>query len=198
MTRIMGDSTTLGDVPLTVQVAAFYGTGLYAVHPQQVEARFPHARYGHCSIDVNGSMPSASARDWETGDKAGSLEQWVIAHNKATGRKDAVVYCNKSTIPEVRRLTGSQVLGVDYFLWVATLDGTVFGPAQYPHVVANQVKGAQLTGGHWDESLVFDGALWLPVTPPAPPKPPAPKPSALKVRMEGLLAQMTVAVTEMP
>lgn len=197
MTRIMGDSTTFGDIPTTVQVAAFYGTGLYAVHPQQVEARFPRARYGWCDIDVNGSAPHCSVRDWETGDKSGSLEQWVIAHNKASGKKDAVVYCNKSTIGEVRKLTGSQILGVDYWLWVATLDGTVYNQ---PGTAACQVKGAGLTGGHWDESLVFSGSLWLPVAPLAPPKPPAPpKPvtSALKVKMEGLAGELVAAIAQM-
>ena len=138
----MGDSAQYLNIPASVQVAAFYGNGAYAATIAQAEARFPHAKYGRCWIDVLGTLPSAQARDWETGDKGGSLEQWVIDHNKARGKKDAVVYCNVSTIPEVRQLTGTQVLGTDYFLWVATLDGTLFGPAQYPHVIANQIKGA--------------------------------------------------------
>lgn len=188
MTRIAGDSTTLANIPLTVQVACTYGTGTYAVHPQQVEARFPRARYGWNRIDVNGSDPTCSSRDWETGDKSGSLEQWVIDHNKATGKKDAVVYCNRSTIPEVRQKTGSQVLGVDYFLWVATLDGTVYTG---PGVIACQVKGANLTGGHWDESLVFDASMWLPVAPP----PPKPLPVS-KAQATAALATLTLYVGE--
>jgi hypothetical protein len=183
MTRIAGDSTTYTDIPTTVQVAMTYATGPYAVAEAAVEARFPRARYGWARIDTAGTMPAADVRDWETGDKSGSLEQWVIAHNKATGRKDAVVYCNRSTIPEVRTLTGSQVLGRDYFLFVATLDGSVYTG---PGVIACQVKGANLTGGHWDESLVYSTALWLPAAPPVvtPPKPPA-----LKGEFEAWLAQ---------
>lgn len=171
MTWIMGDSTTLTDIPLSVAIAATYATGTYAVPAAEVEMRFPHARYGWNRIDANGTQPGlCDTRDWETGDKSGSLEQWVIDHNHARGPGTAVVYCNRSTIPEVRTLTGKQILGQDYFLWVATLDGTVFGPAQYPGVVACQVKGQALTGGHWDMSVVFDGSLWRPTAPPkAPP-----------------------------
>jgi hypothetical protein len=187
MTRIAGDSTTYTDIPLTVQVAMTYATGSYAVAEAAVEARFPRAKYGWARIDTTGAGAAvASVRDWETGDKAGSLEQWVIDHNKASGRKDAVVYCNRSTVPEVRVKTGSQVLGQDYFLFVASLDGTV---VTGPGIVACQVKGANLTGGHWDESLVFSTALWLPVTPPAPVPPKPPVPSALKGEFEAWLAQ---------
>ena len=192
MTRIAGDSTNMQAIPLSVNIVCVYDDGSLGVVTQAaLDARFPHSKYGQVWIDVNGSRPAAQVRDWETGDKAGSLEQWVKDHNAASGRKDAVVYCNRSTIPEVRQLTGTQVLGQDYWLWIATLDGTIFGPAQYPHVMACQVKGAALTGGDWDMSLVFDASFWLPVAPPPP------GPSALKVRMEGLLAGMTVAVSEM-
>lgn len=167
MTRIMGDSTNYLAIPTSVQVVAVYDDGRLGVEtPAQIEARFPRAKYGQVFIDVTGARPQAQVRDWETGDKAGSLEQWVIDHNKATGKKDAVVYCNRSTVAEVRQLTGTQVLGKDYWLWVSTLDGTV---VTGPGIIGCQVKGAGLTGGDWDQSLVYDGSLWLPVKPPAPP-----------------------------
>jgi hypothetical protein len=172
--RIMGDSTNYLAIPADVQIAAFYDDGLYSVAAADVEKRFPSAKYGWCRIDVSGGAPQAQVRDWETGDKSGSLEQWVIDHNEASGKKDAVVYCDRSTIGQVRAGTGSQVLGADYHLWVSTLDGTVVtagpehlgsAPYTYPGVIACQVKGAQLTGGDWDMSLVYDGTLWLPVAP---------------------------------
>lgn len=167
MTRIMGDSTTLDLIPLTVNIAASYANGAYAVTSDDISARFPPDKYGNVLIDVTGSAPAVQVRDWETGNKGGSLEQWIIDHNKATGKKDAVVYCNRSTIPEVRQLTGSQVLGRDYWLWVATLDGSLLTPDDYPGVVACQDKGPSLTGGHWDSSIVWDSSLWLPS--PGPP-----------------------------
>lgn len=183
MTRIMGDSTSLAAIPLDVQIAAVYDDGHLGVEtPAQLEARFPHARYGQVFIDVLGTRPDAQARDWEPGNypsaQSLSLEAWVIAHNAASGKKDAVVYCDRADVPNVRVATGSQILGTDYFLWVSTLDGTVVAagpehleaaPYTYPGVVACQVKGAKLTGGDWDMSLVYDAGLWLPV--PLPPKP---------------------------
>lgn len=157
-TRLMGDSSTFGDVPKNLDIIAVYDDGSFGVPGKgQFEARYPHNQFGHCWIDVNGSHPEADVRDWETGDKAGSLEDWVKQHNRIHGRKNAVVYCNKSTIPEVRQLTGSQVLGKDYFLFVATLDGTVYRAFG---VIACQNKGARQTGGHYDSSEVFDDRFW--------------------------------------
>ena len=182
MTRIMGDSTLYLNIPASVQVAATYANGLYAAAEADVAKRFPRTRYGWARIDVLGNMPDkADVRDWETGDKGGSLEQWVKDHNAHAGKKDAKVYCNMSTIPEVRQLTGSQILGKDYWLWIATLDGRIVAPGPvhldsppytYPGTAACQVKGASLTGGDWDESLVYDASFWQPLPPPKPPVPP--------------------------
>ena len=60
MTRLMGDSTQLAAIPLDVQVAATYANGHEGVSTAaELEARFPHARYGHAWIDVLGTLPSA-------------------------------------------------------------------------------------------------------------------------------------------
>ena len=205
--RIMGDSITMGSIPLDVQIVAVYDDGSLGVETAaSLEARFPHARYGQVWVDVTGANPAAQVRDWETGDKAGSLQQWVIDHNAATGRKDAVVYCNRATIPQVRADTGSQVLGADYFLWVATLDGTVVAPGAehldaapytYPGVVAVQLKGAGLTGGDWDQSLVFDPAIWVPV-PPAVPLPGRAQALAAIAGIQRSLAVLTKAAGQLP
>ena len=173
MTRTMDDSITLANIPLNCAVAATYANGTWAVAASIVANRFPRTKYGWCRIDVRGDLATADARDWETGDKGGSLEQWVTDHNEAAGRKNAVVYCNRDTIPEVRQLTGTQVLGTDYWLWVATLDGTVVGPGPvhldsapftYPGVVACQVRGV---AGGYDMSVVFGDSFFLPVPGPA-------------------------------
>jgi len=192
MTRIMADSASgLAADPSWIDIALAYDDGHLGVETAaQMEARFPHAKYGWCFTDVTGANPAAQVRDWEAGDKGGSLQQWVIDHNAHSGKKDAVVYCDRATIPEVRQLTGTQVLGQDYWLFVATLDGTLFGPAQYPHVVACQVMGSRQTGGDFDLSLVFDGSLWLPVVPPHPPVPPPPHPPVtVKAAFEAWLAE---------
>jgi hypothetical protein len=166
MSRIMGDSTTLNDIPLSVEIAAVYINGHEGVVSEtELEARFPHAHYGHVFIDVNGLRPDANVRDWETRDKAGSLRQWVFEHNMHTDRRDAVVYCNRSTIPEVRIRTEDQILGEDYYLWVATLDGSEFTG---PGIIACQKDGERQTGGHWDRTKVYDDRFWLPVPSPTP------------------------------
>lgn len=197
MNRTMADSASgIASDPAWIDIALAYLDGHLGVETTaQMEARFPRAKYGWCFVDVTGAEPAAQVRDWETGDKGGSLQQWVIDHNKASGRKDAVVYCDRSTIPEVRRLTGTQVLGQDYWLFVATLDGTLFGPAQYPHVVANQVMSSRQTGGNFDLSIVFDGSLWRPVLPPKP----APKVSRAQAlaavkALEGDIAGLVASV----
>jgi hypothetical protein len=205
MTLIMRDSVTPMAIPLAgTDIAAFYGDGAFA-DGTLVRKRFPHTPV--IGIDVNGSMPSMAVRDWETGDKAGSLEDWVINHNNSTGVKDAVVYCNKSTLPEVRQLTGSQILGVDYFLWVATLDGTIFGPQDYPHVLACQDKGSSQVHANYDESLVWTTApvSWTGYVKPAPLPPvvlsyPAPRFLRLTPGHTGFKVTWTppVAVTGLP
>jgi hypothetical protein len=165
MTRIMGDSVTVRNIPLSVQLAAGYDDGTFD-NANALAARFPHIP--NVLIDVNGGIPAAAVRDWETGDKSGNLETWVENHNLRTGKHDAVVYCNRSTVTEVRQLTGSQILGQDYWLWVATLDGTLVTPAMQPGLVACQDKSE---AGLWDESVVFADWWFAPPTPPPPPPP---------------------------
>lgn len=189
MPRIMGDSAAgASAIPGWVDIACYYDDGHLGVETTaEMEAAFPHARYGWCSIDVTGATPAACVRDWEPGDEGGNLQNWVIAHNEASGRKDAVVYCSRDTIGQVRQLTGTQVLGTDYWLWVATLDGTLFGPNQYPHVIACQAMGSGQTGGNFDLSIVFNPTLWLPVTSPAPP-------TGLRAALEADLAGVMKAI----
>lgn len=154
MTRTMVDSSTFTDIPFGHDVVAAYTDGHFGVVTEaQLEARFPNEQYGHCLVDVNGSTPKANARDWETGDKSGSLEKWIADHNDGLGFADAVVYCNKSTMAEVRQLSGGQILGRDYWFWIATLDGQQY---MAPGVIACQSLGSTQTGGHWDLSVVYD------------------------------------------
>jgi hypothetical protein len=163
---LMYDSIRASGIPKGALLVAGYVDGAYndfaAIHDT-----FPKAQ--EISIDVNGSSPAASVRDWETGDKGGNLEDWVIDHNAHTKTKDAVIYCNRSTISEVRQLTGSQVLNKDYFLWIATGDGTLYGPGTLPGVVACQYSW---TPGY-DVSLVWPtaGVGWSGYVSPKPPAP---------------------------
>ena len=75
-----------------------------------------------------------------------------------------VVYCDRSTKPSVvAECSAARLdLGRHYGLWIATLDGTQVEHKPGSGIVACQWKGTHLTGGDWDESLVYDPNLWLP------------------------------------
>ena len=173
------DSVTLEDIPLSCSIAATYGDGTYLEDYANFESRFPVTRYGRILIDATGTSPgNCTVRDWENGDKALDLRNWVVDHNVAYQRKSAVIYCDRSTIPEVRRLTGDQILGIDYWLWISTLDNSVFGPDQYEHVIWCQNQGVAQTGGHFDRSLIFA----LPFGTPDDPFHVKPKPAPVAVK----------------
>jgi hypothetical protein len=195
--RTMGDSTTLGDIPLHVDAAMVYATGHFGVvTPQELNARFPHEHYGHAWVDATGAAPHVGIRDWETGDKSGSLEQWCRDHNEHSGKKDAVVYCNGSTIPEVRQLTGKLVLGKDYYLFVATLDGS---PHKGEGIIACQRDGERQTGGHWDRSFIYDDRFWQPLKelPPDPHHPHRPSCRLFQAAVRAKIDNLWGAQTDM-
>ncbi|HLI36937.1 MAG TPA: hypothetical protein VKV80_06295 [Streptosporangiaceae bacterium] len=167
-TRIMGDSVVLSSIPLTVNIAAAYINGRYAVSQAELEARFPHDRYGHCWIDVDGSRANAADMlDVENFDATpATANLWVQSWHILRRASIPVIYCNRGNEQAVITAcaSGGSVLGKHYGLCVATLDGTqVTGNG----IVACQWKGAAQTRGNWDETLVYDGSLW----PPAAPKP---------------------------
>lgn len=176
MTRLMGDSTTLADIPLTVNIAAAYYNGhVGVVTAAQMQARFPHSRYGWCLIDVTGAnADKADMLDVETGDATPATANLWVQSWHALGRPGpAPVYVNRGNEQAVISAcqSGGSKLGVQFGLIVATLDGTVIPPG--PGTLGCQVKGASLTGGNWDMSLIYDASLWLPVAPPVPaPVPP--------------------------
>lgn len=176
------------DFPDAAMVAG-YISGLYAWSPGNW-ALFPHAE--HVTIATSASVNDGDVLDVEAGDATPDQTEGWIAMRKAAGLYRPTIYCNLATVPAVRVGTGKYILGTDWDLWVADWDGTTAIP--YAHAAAKQERS---TAGY-DVSVVYD-ASWPHRTPPEPPKPPAPKPepSALKVKMEGLLAEMMVAVSEM-
>ena len=171
-TRLMRDSTKLADIPVHgTDIVAPYVNGLFASTEQQVRARFPHIPVAW--IDVNGTHPAADVLDVETGDAtpAGAV-LWVKAKRAlqlgATHTLyPPVLYCNRATLTPLfnaMHAAGYRVVQ-DFRLWVATLDGTTH-LADMTGVTAVQARGEAQTGGHYDESVVYDPA-WL--APPAPP-----------------------------
>lgn len=174
LTRTMGDSTVLADIPATVDIAATYLNGKYAVTETALEARFPHAKYGWCRIDVTGAnADTADVLDVETGDATpATAGLWVQSFRKLRPGRLPVIYCNRSNMAAVTAACaagGNHPGSAGYGLWVATLDGTQIGHTAGDGIVACQWKGSAQTGGNWDESAVYDDSIWLPVTTaPAP------------------------------
>lgn len=169
----MYDSIRAASIPSGAVVVAGYIDGTYNDWAALL-ADFPNVP--KVAIDVNGGAPGAEVRDWETGDKGGNLEQWVIDHNQLSGYSDAVIYCNRSTISEVRRLTGSQVLGKDYWLWIATGDGSIYGPGQLKGVMACQYLWTPAfdVSKVWPVPSIFWTNGQLSPLPPPPPVIPTP------------------------
>jgi hypothetical protein len=169
MTRIGRDSTIAADIPVQgTQLAMGYVNGRYAWSVQDW-ARFPDA--GHVTIDVNGHAPTADVLDVESGDASVSqAPSWAKLHNRASSFP-AVIYCSRDILTPLFNAMDANGLriGHDFKIWIATLDGTRT-VADMTGVVAVQYAGELGTGGHYDESIVYDDT-WKPVnsapTPPA-------------------------------
>lgn len=148
-------------IPRTCQMLAYYLNGLYAANLETVAKLFPPSKYSHVPIDVNGTLASlARVLDVEKGDASPeSAPDWCEDFRNTNpawhtgGRPE--IYCNRSTLPAVTAAMESAAWTVgQYYLWIATLDGTEFTGAG---VNACQVWDR----GLYDYSVVYDDR-WLP------------------------------------
>jgi hypothetical protein len=165
--RIMRDSTRAVDIPVKgTQLVAGYANGRF-LWTASDWARFPGIPHVH--IDVNGSLPHvAGVLDVETGDATvRQAVQWAKVRHDA-GDKNPVIYCNRSTLTPLFNAMGAAGFGPGhgFRLWIATLDGKTLSVPDMTGVVAVQYAGEKHTGGHYDESIVYDDA-WHPVPLPA-------------------------------
>ena len=172
MTRTGRDSTTPADIPLAgTQLAMGYGNGLYTWTDTDWD-RFPGVP--HVYIDVNGTdAHRCGVLDVETGDATVATAVTWAEERLKLGHAyphayPPVIYCNRATLPALHSAMAAAGLrlGVDFRLWVATLDGTRTLP-DMTGVAAVQDKGESLTGGHYDESVVYDDEWHAPPPPPA-------------------------------
>lgn len=169
MTRVACDSVEADAIPLNLpQIVWGYKNGRYLSY-EALKARFPHIAVG--SVDVNGSDPTCDILDVESGDaNVGTAVIWVTAKLKLGGFLP-ILYCNRSTLtPLFNALAGHGYKVNEHFkIIIATLDDTK-SVADMTGVVAVQFAGADLTGGHYDESVVYDDS-WNPgvVSVPTPP-----------------------------
>jgi hypothetical protein len=169
MTRIMRDSTTAADIPLSgCQLVAGYSNGQFMWTPED------WARFGgmpKVRIDVNGSNSSgAGVLDVEPRDTTPAEAVTWVQHRRALFPGSVpTIYCNRSTSVLVQAAMHDHglMLATMYTLWIATLDGTKTLP-DMRGVVAVQYAGQAQTAGHYNESIVYDDT-WHPSILPSPP-----------------------------
>jgi len=164
MTRTMGDSVTVGNIPFTVDIAAVYINGIFAADPQVVARRFPADRHVTVWIDVNGTMPQrAQVFDVEKGNGIpANAPAWIDARRAVVHTSLPTIYCGRATLPAVEAACKAAGLlpARDYQLWISTLDGTHYTG---PGVVACQYQGGPTA--KYDLSVVYDDA-WHPLPKP--------------------------------
>jgi hypothetical protein len=130
--------------------ACLYHDGLYAVPDLAVADRFAAVRW----ITVIGDYDNCGVADYEHGNPVFSvndaLRTWV------KGRRDhghrARVYCDRANLDEVR----DQLEGLDWELWVATLDGDVLHSGWAPNLWGVQYGG----GPHADKDVSILYGEW--------------------------------------
>ena len=152
MTRIMYDSVTPAAIPADAQMVAGYLDGEYAWTPDDWR-RFPNAV--KITITITATT-QGDVLDVETGDAtSGQAPGWVKAR-RMSGYVQPTIYCNRSTVQSVIGACTAEklTLDVDYWIWLATLDGTTSYPPVPKGIVAYQDKGAAALGFNADSSVV--------------------------------------------
>jgi len=159
MTRLMRDSTNLRDIPVHgTELVAGYVNGNFVATKEDF-ARFPGIPHVH--IDVNASAPTeAGVLDFEPGDRQDPAMAAIWAKRRRAafpGHYPPVIYCSRSELTML--FNGMNAAGLeivkDFRLWIATLDGTKTVD-DMTGVTAVQFAGENMTGGHYDESIVYD------------------------------------------
>jgi hypothetical protein len=158
------DAATIKKIIEPGDVVLYYIDGLYAWSAAEI-ALFPHNL--HVTITVLGG--NADVADCETGDLTPEqAAAWVIKR-KAAGYDRPTIYRSLAGMPDIRKATGSLIMGKDWDAFVADYDRV---PTQvYPGAVAKQYRS---TAGY-DVSEIYDDA-WphrtktpVIIVPPAPP-----------------------------
>lgn len=161
MIRVMFDSTNISDIPPYVDspytLIATYCNGIGYVSLKDVAARFPKSRLPRINVTGDPSQ-GGDVLDVENGDATvADIDPWVTARQTA-GAGNLAVYCNRSNLSAVLASR------TRFYVWVATLDGTLhiagYTPLQGPAAI--QFAPAPAIGLNVDASLVFNDN-WHPV-----------------------------------
>jgi hypothetical protein len=145
------DAVTPANIPGSdkeppVTSACLYYDGAYAARP--VEARwFRQVRW----ITVLGDYEHCGIADWERGNavfsQPGKIEDWV--NGRLAMGKRARVNCNRSSLPVLQ----GRLAGLDWLLWLSTLDGTIVRADAYPNLWAVQFAGGPTAP--FDTSILY-------------------------------------------
>jgi hypothetical protein len=160
----MFDGENLATVPKTGASMIAYYLDLY--YPAQVAKMFP----GWSAIPIQRTLTfltNARVFDVETGaiSPTSNLEAMITEYNEKSpyykGGGRPIVYCDRSNIPDVREYTGKYILGKNYYIWVATLDGTVATAASLGLPENSVVACQDHAYDGYDSSVVFS-SQWVP------------------------------------
>jgi len=159
MTRLMRDSTNLNDIPIDgTDLVAGYVNGNFKASKEDF-ARFHGIPHVH--VDVLGTDPQdAGVLDFESGNPRApdACAIWAKQRRAALpGHYPPVIYCTRSHLTQLFNAMNAAGLEIvkDFRLWMATLDGTK-RVDDMTGVTAVQFAGQTMTGGHYNESIVYD------------------------------------------
>ena len=157
MSRLLYDSITAKDIPLTAAMVGGYVNGTYKWSATDWN-RFPHAI--HVPIATQANINNGVVLDIETGDALPSQgPDWVL-RRRAAGI-DPSVYCNLSTWPLVIKEFVRQGVTQPHY-WIARYDNKA---AMIANAVAKQYADpAMHNQGHFDLSIAAD--YWPGIDPP--------------------------------
>ena len=162
--RTMFDGVNLARVPKRGATMIAYYEDLYTA--REVSALFPS--WSKIPINRHGNLTDTwRVLDVETGaiSPTDDLEALILDFNEhsvyfPTGGRP-VIYCDRNNIADVREKTGRYILGRNYYLWIATLDGTQ-ATAESLGLPTGSVVACQDRGyPAYDSSVVYSGQ-WVP------------------------------------
>jgi hypothetical protein len=136
-------------------------------------AGYINGAYARSQADWDLVPNAGDVLDVETGDATPDQAAGWVRMRKAAGLYRPTVYCSRSSVPMVRAVTGSYILGVDYDIWVADYTGSPHEVTAPGSPVATCAATQYVSISNYDMSAVYDSA-WPHRTPPAPPAPPLP------------------------
>jgi len=139
------DSTQPNLIPAGSHACLYYD-GDYAANPAEAK-RFAAVRW----ITVLGDYRNCGIADYEQGNavysEPGALRAYVEGRKNMGTR--ARVYCDRANLPKVR----SALEGLNYLVWIGTLDGDKLSPGYTPGL-----WGVQFAGGptaEYDTSVLY-------------------------------------------